>query len=67
MCTVIWNGEEYPVEGLTARRVLDRFLMDHQGLGRQQLRLFSAGGIELDPQDSVWDDDELILRPRVIH
>jgi len=67
MCIVIWNGEEYPAEGRTARTVLDRFLTTHPDLRRMPLALFSSGGIELDPQDSVWDDDELILRPRVIH
>ena len=69
MCTVTWNGTVYTVDNrlLKAKQVLDRFLREHPGIATHQLRLFSEGGVELDPEDSVWEDDELVLRARVIH
>jgi hypothetical protein len=69
MCIVIWNGEEHPLisKGMNSGQVKEQFLLAHPGLRLQWLELFSMNGIELGPYAVVEDDEELVLRLRVIH
>lgn len=51
----------------TVDRALAFFYIAHPDLKRFDLALFTMGGIELTAEMAVYPDDDLILRPRVIH
>lgn len=53
--------------GFTVGGVWDKFFVTHPDLVHLRLRLLNMGGVELDLNDRIFNSDELLLRPRVVH
>jgi hypothetical protein len=55
------------VWGFTVGGVWDKFFVAHPDLVHLRVCLFNMGGVELDLNDRIFNGNELLLRPRVVH